>query len=62
MRYVDATTLQPENAMYMFHHPIAREGGWPPTIEESFGAEMYGPAQEAILAGGPRDLLYGLRM
>lgn len=57
LRYVDATTLQPENALYMFHHPIAREGGWPPHIRETFGEAMYRSVQEGILANEPRELL-----
>jgi predicted dehydrogenase len=57
LRYVDALTLQPENTLYMFHHPIARASGWPPEIAETFGAEMFLPVQQAILASEPHDLL-----
>jgi predicted dehydrogenase len=57
LRYVDATTLQPENALYMFHYPIARTGGWPPQFEQTFGAEMFQSVQAGILANEPRALL-----
>lgn len=50
LRYVDATTLQPENALYMFHYPIARQGGWPPSIKETYGEAMFRAVQEGILA------------
>ena len=57
LRYVDALTLQPENTLYMFHHPIARESGWPPDIAETYGEAMFLPIQDAILAGEARGLL-----
>jgi predicted dehydrogenase len=57
LRYVDATTLQPENALYMFHYPIARQSGWPPRIDETYGEAMYRAVQEGILGHEPGDLL-----
>lgn len=57
LRYVDATTLQPENALYMFHYPIARKGGWPPDIKESYGEAMFRAVQQGILANEPVKLL-----
>jgi predicted dehydrogenase len=57
LRYVDATTLQPDNALYMFHYPIARAGGWPPRLEQAYGPEMFRAVQEGVLASEPRDLL-----
>ena len=50
LRYVDATTLQPDNWLYMFHHPIVRGAGWPPPVEERQGAAMFRGVQQAILA------------
>ncbi|MFN8591785.1 MAG: Gfo/Idh/MocA family oxidoreductase [Thermomicrobiales bacterium] len=57
LRYVDATTLQPENTLYMFHYPIARQSGWPPAITETYGEEMYRAAQTGILGHEPVPLL-----
>jgi predicted dehydrogenase len=57
LRYIDATTLQPDNWLYMFHYDIARGSGWPPQIEERFGEEMFRGVQNAILGSGGLDLL-----
>jgi predicted dehydrogenase len=57
LRYVDATTLQPDNWLYMFHHPIVRRGGWPPAVEERQGEEMFHGVQRAILDNEPIELL-----
>jgi predicted dehydrogenase len=57
LRYIEATTLQPDNWLYMFHYDIARGGGWPPTIEERYGEEMFRGVQQAILGSGGLDLL-----
>lgn len=57
LRYVDATTLQPENALYMFHHPIVRQSGWPPPIAETYGEEMFRAVQTGILSHESSALL-----
>lgn len=57
LRYIEATTLQPDNWLYMFHYDIARGSGWPPKIEERYGEEMFRGVQTAILGGGGLDLL-----
>src|SRR3954451_17732742 len=57
LRYVEATTLQPDNWLYMFHYDIARGSGWPPKIEERFGEAMFRGVQNAILGSGGLDLL-----
>jgi predicted dehydrogenase len=57
LRYVDATTLQPDNWLYMFHHPIVRSGGWPPAVEERQGEAMFRGVQQAILGMESVDLL-----
>jgi predicted dehydrogenase len=57
LRYIEATTLQPDNWLYMFHYNIARGSGWPPKIEERYGEEMFRGVQTAILGGGGLDLL-----
>ena len=57
LRYVDATTLQPDNALYMFHYPIARRSGWPPPVSETFGETMYRAVQEGVLSHEPVSLL-----
>ena len=53
LRYVDATTLQPDNWLYMFHYPIVRGAGWPPPIDERTGAPMFHAVQQAILGNEP---------
>jgi predicted dehydrogenase len=57
LRFVEATTLQPENALYMFHYPIVRQGGWPPRIEATYGEPMFRAVQHGIVAHEPRALL-----
>jgi predicted dehydrogenase len=57
LRYIEATTLQPDNWLYMFHYDIARGSGWPPKIEELYGEEMFRGVQQAILGSGGLDLL-----
>jgi predicted dehydrogenase len=57
LRYVEATTLQPDNWLYMFHYDLARGGGWPPAVEERQGEAMFRGVQEAILSHEPRALL-----
>jgi predicted dehydrogenase len=57
LRYIEATTLQPDNWLYMFHYDIARGSGWPPQIEERYGEEMFRGVQTAILGSGGLDLL-----
>jgi predicted dehydrogenase len=57
LRYIEATTLQPDNWLYMFHYDIARGSGWPPKIEEVYGEEMFRGVQQAILGSGGLDLL-----
>ena len=57
LRYIEATTLQPDNWLYMFHYDIARGSGWPPKIEEQYGEEMFRGVQTAILGSGGLDLL-----
>ena len=57
LRYVEATTLQPDNWLYMFHYDIARGSGWPPKIEERYGEAMFRGVQNAILGSERLDLL-----
>lgn len=57
LRYVDATTLQPDNWLYMFHYPIARGAGWPPAIDQRTGEPMFRAVEQAILDNEPLELL-----
>ena len=57
LRYVEATTLEPEGTLYHSHHPIARSGGPRHPQEQQFGAEMFTAIQQNILANQPLDLL-----
>jgi predicted dehydrogenase len=57
LRYIEATTLEPEGTFYHSHHPIARSGGPRPPQERSYGAEMFTAIQQSILASQPLDLL-----
>ena len=57
LRYVEATTLEPEGTLYHAHHPIVRSGEPRQAQEERYGAEMFNGIQQDILASQPRDLL-----
>ncbi len=57
LRYVEATTLEPEGTLYHSHHPIARSGEPRPPREQRFGEEMFTAVQQNILASQPLDLL-----
>jgi predicted dehydrogenase len=57
LRYVNATTLEPEGTFYMSHHAIARSGGPPRPGEVQYGEAMFRAMQEGVLASQPRDLL-----
>ncbi len=57
LRYVEATTLQPDNWLYMFHHPIVRGAGWPPAVEERQGEAMFRGVQQSILSNESGALL-----
>src|SRR4051812_28352108 len=41
LRYVEATTLEPEGTLYHSHHPIARSGEPRQPREPRYGAEMF---------------------
>jgi predicted dehydrogenase len=56
LRYVDATTLEPEGTLYMSHHPIARGTPRPPAAV-LYGEEMFLTVQDGVLASEARDLL-----
>src|SRR5215207_7059495 len=57
LRYVEATTLEPEGTLYHAHHPIVRGGAPRQAQEERYGAEMFDSIQQDILASQPLDLL-----
>ena len=57
LRYVEATTLEPEGTLYHSHHPIARSGGAQLPQEQRYGEEMFTSIQQSILASQPLDLL-----
>src|SRR5215207_5111637 len=57
LRYIEATTLEPEGTLYHSHHPIARSGEPRQPREQQFGAEMFTAVQQNILSSQPLDLL-----
>ncbi|HEX5992789.1 MAG TPA: Gfo/Idh/MocA family oxidoreductase [Thermomicrobiales bacterium] len=57
LRYVEATTLEPEGTLYHAHHPIVRSSARRQAQEERYGADMFTGIQQSILAREPRELL-----
>ena len=57
LRYVEATTLEPEGTLYHAHHPIVRGSSPRQPQEERYGAEMFDSIQQQILSSQPLDLL-----
>jgi predicted dehydrogenase len=57
LRYIDATTLEPEGTLYHAHHPIARGGAARDPQQPRYGVAMFDAVQTGILASQPRDLL-----
>ena len=55
LRYVEATTLEPEGTLYHAHHPIVRSGAPRQPQQERYGAEMFNSIQQGILASQPLD-------
>jgi predicted dehydrogenase len=57
LRFVEATTLEPEGTLYHSHHPIARSDTAHQPRPEQYGAAMFTAVQQAILASQPLELL-----
>jgi len=48
LRYVEATTLEPEGTLYHAHHPIVRSGEPHQPQEQRYGVEMFSSIQQNI--------------